>query len=64
MVVWARASKTHFLRRLSSTLQSALSHLQLPHGNPSTTSHLTLRARHIVQARAALRFVGFWFTEA
>lgn len=45
-------------------MQSTLSHLQLLHGIPSTTSHLTLRVRHDTQARAALRFVCFWFIEA
>jgi hypothetical protein len=36
---------------------STLSQRQFPQGAPSTTSHLTLRARHDTQARAARRFV-------
>lgn len=38
-------------------MHSTLSHLQLLHGTPSTTSQRTLRARHEAQARAARRFV-------
>lgn len=48
---------THFRRRLSCTMHSTLSHRQLPHGAPSTTSQRTLRARHETQARAARRLV-------
>ena len=48
---------TYFRRRLSCTTHSTLSHLQLPHGAPSTTSQRTLRARHETQARAARRLV-------
>jgi hypothetical protein len=44
---------TYFRRRLSCTTHSTLSHRQLPHGAPSTTSQRTLRARHETQARAA-----------
>ena len=50
---------THFRLRLSWTTHVTLSHLQLPQGAPSTTSHRTLRARHETQARAARRFVTF-----
>lgn len=38
---------------------STLSHLQFPQGLCSTTSHLTLRARHDTQALAARRLVFF-----
>ena len=38
-------------------MHSTSSHLQLPHGAPSTTSQRTLRARQDTQARAARRFV-------
>lgn len=38
---------TYFLRRLSCTTHSTLSHLQLPQGAPSTTSHLTFLARQL-----------------
>lgn len=48
---------THLLRRLSCTMHSTLSHLQLPHGAPSTTSHLTFRLLQLMQALAALRLV-------
>ena len=43
----------------SGKLTSTLSHLQFPHGAPSTTSHLTFLARHETHALAALRFVTF-----
>ena len=52
-----QGSQTYFRRRLSWTTHSTSSHLQLPHGAPSTTSQRTLRARHDTQARAARRFV-------
>ena len=48
---------TYLRLRLSWTMHSTLSHLQLLHGTPSTTSQRTLRARHEAQARAARRFV-------
>lgn len=48
---------TYLRRRLSWTMHSTLSHRQLLHGIPSTTSQRTLRARHDAQARAARRFV-------
>lgn len=52
------ASGLAYLRlRLSGTSQIEPSHLQLPHGEFSTTSQRTLRARHWVQARAARRLV-------
>lgn len=54
-VTWE--SRTHFRLRLSWTMHSTLSHLQLLHGTPSTTSQRTLRARHEAQALAARRFV-------
>lgn len=50
---------TDLLRRLSCTMHSTLSHLQLPQGAPSTTSHLTFRLLQLMQALAALRFVTF-----
>lgn len=50
-------SKTHFRRRLSERMQATLSQRQFPHGAPSTTSHRTLRALQLTQARAARRFV-------
>src|SRR5437764_118199 len=40
-------------------MHSTLSHLQFPHGEPSTTSHRTLRARQDTHARAALRLATF-----
>jgi hypothetical protein len=43
-------------RRLTTT-HSLLSHLQFPHGNRSTTSHLTLRDRQERQARRARRLL-------
>lgn len=38
-------------------MQGTLSHLQFPHGDPSTTSQRTLRARQLTQARTARRLV-------
>lgn len=40
-------------------MQGTLSHLQFPHGDPSTTSQRTLRARQLTQARTARRLVTF-----
>ena len=50
---------TYFLRRLSFTTHSTLSHLQFPHGKVSTTSQRTLRARQETHALAARRLVIF-----
>jgi hypothetical protein len=50
---------TYLRRRLSWTTHSTLSHLQLPQGAPSTTSHRTLRALQDTQALAARLFVIF-----
>jgi hypothetical protein len=50
--------KTYFLRRLSWTTHSTLSHLQFPQGAPSTTSQRTLRALQDTQARAARLLVA------
>jgi hypothetical protein len=58
-VVCLVCTTTHFLRRLSWTTHSTLSHRQLPHGAPSTTSQRTLRARHDTHARAARFLVTF-----
>ena len=46
-------------RRLSWTTHSTLSHLQLPQGAPSTTSHRTFLALHDTQALAARLLVIF-----
>lgn len=53
-----------FLLRDSCTIHSTLSHLQFPHGAPSTTSHRTLRARHDTQALAARLLVTLAGPEA
>lgn len=53
--------QTHLRRRLSCTMHSTLSHLQLPQGAPSTTSHRTLRALQDTQALAARLLVIFAF---
>lgn len=54
-------AQTHLRRRLSCTMHSTLSHLQLPQGAPSTTSHRTLRALQDTQALAARLLVIFPF---
>lgn len=39
-------------------MHGTLSHLQFPHGDPSTTSQRTLRARQLTQASTARRLVA------
>lgn len=50
----AKDGSTNLRTRRPRTTQSLWSHVQLPHGHFSLTSHLTLRALHVMHARAAL----------